>query len=81
MQSARSEELIASERHHEATLVVPAEYYWKWSGQFENQQRATRRFSWLVPNRTVVRLDLYGPRSMVADFRRLGIIVSAAVDS
>ena len=45
----RSDELIAAGRHEEATLVVPAGYYWKWSGQFENQQRATQRLSWLVP--------------------------------
>jgi Cu(I)/Ag(I) efflux system membrane protein CusA/SilA len=45
----RSDELVAAGRHAEATLVVPAGYYWKWSGQFENQQRATRRLSWIVP--------------------------------
>jgi Cu(I)/Ag(I) efflux system membrane protein CusA/SilA len=45
----KSDELIAAGRHAEATLVVPAGYYWKWSGQFENQQRAARRLLWLVP--------------------------------
>jgi Cu(I)/Ag(I) efflux system membrane protein CusA/SilA len=45
----RSDELIAAGRHEEATLVVPPGYYWNWSGQFENQQRATQRLSWLVP--------------------------------
>jgi Cu(I)/Ag(I) efflux system membrane protein CusA/SilA len=45
----KSDELIAAGKHQEATLVVPAGYYWKWSGQFENQQRATQRLSWLVP--------------------------------
>ncbi len=45
----RSDELIAEGRHEEAPLVIPAGYYWKWSGQFENQQRATRRLSWVVP--------------------------------
>jgi Cu(I)/Ag(I) efflux system membrane protein CusA/SilA len=45
----RSDELIAAGRHQEATLVVPPGYYWKWSGQFENQQRATERLSLLVP--------------------------------
>ncbi len=45
----RSDDLIAAGRHEEATLVVPPGYYWKWSGQFENQQRATARLSWLVP--------------------------------
>lgn len=45
----RSDELIAAGRHEEAELVVPAGYYWKWGGQFENQQRATARLSILVP--------------------------------
>lgn len=45
----RSDELIAAGRHEEATLVLPAGYYWKWSGQFENQQRAMERLSWMVP--------------------------------
>jgi Cu(I)/Ag(I) efflux system membrane protein CusA/SilA len=45
----RSDELVAAGRHEQATLVVPPGYYWRWSGQFENQQRATRRLSWIVP--------------------------------
>lgn len=45
----RSDELVAAGRHQEATLVVPPGYYWQWSGQFENQQRATQRLSWLMP--------------------------------
>jgi Cu(I)/Ag(I) efflux system membrane protein CusA/SilA len=45
----RSDELVAAGKHEEATLVIPAGYYWKWSGQFENQQRATARLSLLVP--------------------------------
>ena len=45
----RSDELIAQGRHQEATLVVPAGYYWRWSGQFESQQRATQRLSIVVP--------------------------------
>src|SRR5262249_18109881 len=32
-----------------ATLVVPPGYHWQWGGQFENQQRAMARLSWLVP--------------------------------
>ncbi len=31
------------------TLILPAGYYWEWSGQFENQQRATARMAMLVP--------------------------------
>ncbi|MEX0679460.1 MAG: efflux RND transporter permease subunit, partial [Pirellulales bacterium] len=45
----RSDELTAQGRHEEATLVIPPGYYWRWSGQFENQQRATRRLSIVVP--------------------------------
>lgn len=45
----KSDELIAQGRHAEATLVIPPGYYWKWSGQFENQQRATKRLSIVVP--------------------------------
>jgi Cu(I)/Ag(I) efflux system membrane protein CusA/SilA len=45
----RSDELVAQGRHEEATLVTPPGYYWKWSGQFENQQRATKRLSFVVP--------------------------------
>jgi len=45
----RSDELVAAGKHEQATLVVPPGYYWQWSGQFENQQRATQRLSWIVP--------------------------------
>jgi Cu(I)/Ag(I) efflux system membrane protein CusA/SilA len=30
-------------------LVLPPGYYWEWSGQFENQVRATKRMQILVP--------------------------------
>lgn len=49
VEKGRSDELIAAGRHEEATLVVPPGYYWKWGGQFENQQRAMQRLAWLVP--------------------------------
>ena len=52
----RSDALVAAGRHEEARLVVPAGYYWKWGGQFENQQRATKRLSLLVP---VVLLSMF----------------------
>lgn len=45
----RSDDLIAAGMADQATLVVPPGYYWKWSGQFENQQRAAERLSLLVP--------------------------------
>jgi len=45
----KSDELVAAGRHAEASLVVPPGYHWQWSGQFENQKRATKRLSVLVP--------------------------------
>jgi Cu(I)/Ag(I) efflux system membrane protein CusA/SilA len=33
----------------EGRLKLPAGYYWEWSGQFENQVRATARMQILVP--------------------------------
>ncbi len=33
----------------DGSLKVPQGYYWEWSGQFENQQRATARMAILVP--------------------------------
>lgn len=45
----RSDELVAAGKHAEASLILPPGYYWKWGGQFENQQRATKRLSLLVP--------------------------------
>jgi copper/silver efflux system protein len=30
-------------------LKIPAGYYWEWSGQFENQVRATKRMQILIP--------------------------------
>src|SRR5581483_6754693 len=48
-EKAKSDALIKEGKHEQASLVVPAGYYWKWSGQFENQQRAMERLSWMVP--------------------------------
>ncbi len=45
----QSDELVAAGKHAEASLIVPPGYYWTWSGQFENQQRAMDRLSLLVP--------------------------------
>ncbi len=45
----KSDKMIAEGRHSEASLVVPPGYYWQWGGQFENQQRATKRLAVLVP--------------------------------
>lgn len=49
LERRKSDQLIAAGRSSEATLAVPTGYYWTWSGQFENQQRAMARLSILVP--------------------------------
>jgi Cu(I)/Ag(I) efflux system membrane protein CusA/SilA len=77
----RSDELIAEGRHEEATLVVPPGYYWRWSGQFENQQRAMQRLSWLVPLvlfSMFVLIYLGLGRWWLAVIVLLGILVSAS---
>jgi Cu(I)/Ag(I) efflux system membrane protein CusA/SilA len=45
----KSDELIKAGRHAEATLVLPPGYFWEWGGQFENQRRAMRRLSLIMP--------------------------------
>jgi Cu(I)/Ag(I) efflux system membrane protein CusA/SilA len=80
-EKGRSDELVAAGKHEQATLVVPAGYYWQWSGQFENQQRATQRLSWLVP---VVLLAMFFMlylgfgRWWIAFIVFFGVIVSAS---
>lgn len=77
----KSDELIAAGRAHEASLVLPSGYYWQWSGQFENQQRAMARLSLLVP---LVLLTMF--LSLYLGFGKwwlafivfLGILVSAS---
>jgi copper/silver efflux system protein len=77
----KSDELVAAGRHAEATLLVPPGYYWQWSGQFENQQRATRRLSWLVPLVLLAMffmLYLGFGRWWIAGIVFFGVIVSAS---
>jgi Cu(I)/Ag(I) efflux system membrane protein CusA/SilA len=62
-------------------LTVPAGYYWEWSGQFENQVRATKRMQILVPVCLAimfVMLYLGFKRWWVAPVIYFGILVSAA---
>jgi copper/silver efflux system protein len=62
-------------------LVLPPGYYWEWSGQFENQKRATARLMLIVPACLAVMFVM-----LSAGFRRpwiglviyFGIIVSAS---
>ena len=71
----KSDELIAAGRTSEASLVVPTGYYWTWSGQFENQQRAMARLSLLVP---VVLLSMFF--SMYLGFGKWWLVILVFVD-
>ncbi len=62
-------------------LTLPAGYYWEWSGQFENQVRATKRMQILVPVCLAimfVMLYLGFRRWWIAPVIYFGILTSAA---
>lgn len=62
-------------------LKLPPGYYWEWSGQFENQVRATKRMSILVPlcmGIMLVMLYLGFRRWWIAPVIFFGILVSAS---
>ena len=62
-------------------LTLPAGYYWEWSGQFENQVRATARMRILVPVTLVimfVMLYLGFKRWWIAPLIFFGVLVSAS---
>jgi Cu(I)/Ag(I) efflux system membrane protein CusA/SilA len=62
-------------------LKVPPGYYWEWSGQFENQVRATKRMSILIPVCLLimfVMLYLGFKRKWIAPIIYLDIMVSAS---
>jgi Cu(I)/Ag(I) efflux system membrane protein CusA/SilA len=62
-------------------LKLPAGYYWEWSGQFENQVRATKRMQLLVPiclATMFVMLYLGFSRWWIAPIIFLGVLVSAS---
>ena len=62
-------------------LKLPAGYYWEWSGQFENQVRATKRMQILVPVCLAIMfimLYLGFKRWWIAPVIYFGILVSAA---
>ncbi len=71
----KSDELVAAGRASEASLVVPTGYYWTWSGQFENQQRAMARLSLLVP---IVLLSMFF--SMYLGFGKWWLVLLVFVD-
>ena len=62
-------------------LILPAGYYWEWSGQFENQVRATAKMRILVPVTLLimfVMLYLGFQRWWIAPVIFLGVLVSAS---
>ncbi len=62
-------------------LKLPPGYYWEWSGQFENQVRATKRMSILIPVCLFimfVMLYLGFERWWIAPIIYFGILVSAS---
>jgi len=62
-------------------LKLPAGYYWEWSGQFENQVRATARMQILVPVCLAimfVMLYLGFERWWIAPIIYFGVLVSAS---
>lgn len=65
----------------DGTLKLPAGYYWEWSGQFENQVRATQRMAILVPACLFimfVMLYMGFERWWVAVIIYFGVLVSAS---
>jgi len=62
-------------------ISLPTGYYWEWSGQFENQVRATKRMQILVPlTLTIMLLMLYlgFKRWWIAPIIFFGVLVSAS---
>lgn len=62
-------------------ISLPAGYYWEWSGQFENQVRATKRMQILVPlTLAIMFLMLYlgFKRWWIAPIIFFGVLVSAS---
>jgi Cu(I)/Ag(I) efflux system membrane protein CusA/SilA len=74
-------EAVLQQAMADGRLVVPAGYYWEWSGQFENQVRATARMRILVPVTLAimfVMLYLGFRRWWIAPVIFLGVLVSAS---
>jgi Cu(I)/Ag(I) efflux system membrane protein CusA/SilA len=74
-------ELLLKQAVREGRLKLPAGYYWEWSGQFENQVRATARMKILVPVTLLimfVMLYLGFRRWWVAPVIFFGVLVSAS---
>ncbi|MFN0008410.1 MAG: efflux RND transporter permease subunit [Planctomycetota bacterium] len=74
-------EVLLQQAVKDGRLQIPAGYYWEWSGQFENQVRATARMKILVPITLFimfVMLYLGFARWWIAPVIFFGVLVSAA---
>ncbi len=74
-------EALLQEAVADGRLVVPPGYYWEWSGQFENQVRATARMRMLIPitlGIMFVMLYLGFKRWWIAPVIFFGVLVSAS---
>jgi Cu(I)/Ag(I) efflux system membrane protein CusA/SilA len=74
-------EALLQQAVRDGRLKLPPGYYWEWSGQFENQVRATARMRIVVPitlGIMFVMLYLGFTRWWVAPIIFLGVLVSAS---
>jgi Cu(I)/Ag(I) efflux system membrane protein CusA/SilA len=74
-------EAVLQQAVKDGRLELPAGYYWEWSGQFENQVRATARMRILVPitlSIMFVMLYLGFTRWWIAPVIFFGVLVSAS---
>ncbi len=74
-------ERVLQQALKDGRLTLPAGYYWEWSGQFENQVRATKRMQVLVPitlGIIFVMLYLGFSRWWIAPVIFFGVLVSAS---
>jgi copper/silver efflux system protein len=74
-------EALLQQALKDGRLSVPAGYYWEWSGQFENQVRATERMQILIPICLAIMfimLYLGFKRWWIAPVIYFGILVSAS---
>jgi Cu(I)/Ag(I) efflux system membrane protein CusA/SilA len=74
-------ERVLQQALKDGRLTLPPGYYWEWSGQFENQVRATKRMQILVPitlGIMFVMLYLGFSRWWIAPVIFFGVLVSAS---
>ena len=74
-------EAVLQQALKDGRLTLPPGYYWEWSGQFENQVRATKRMQVLVPitlGIMFVMLYLGFQRWWIAPVIFFGVLVSAS---